>query len=662
MKWFLLITWCLLWATGGLLLVRALFRLPRRETWLVGFGVGLVTSNWLVNWLARILDLPLAAWVAAGSVFLTGIAVFLALGHRPGNLLDMLLPSLGLSLALFALTSLFMLTGRGLGIFDDYQNLPTVSLMAAGDIPPHFALNPDIRFGYHYFLLLLAAQGMRLGGLAPWSALDLARSLVMAVTLLLAGFLAFRLTRSQLAQWTAVWFVALSGGIRWLLLLAPAFVLTPISNHLRLLGSAAQTGETFAQALTAPWNIEGAGTVPFPFAFVSGINQPLIMVLGGFGVIHILLVLLLLLVAGRERKHTAMLIPVILLAALALSNEVTFITLYAGLALIGLAWVIARRNLKIPASLVRLAAACLTAFLLAIVQGGMFTEIASRWLAPQGISRSSYFEVGFHFVWPPQFISAHLGSLQLTNLAHLVTSFLEIGPVLLVSPLLFAWGWQAFKRQKWIEAGLAASALVSLLAVFFEYQGTAGISATTRLYGNLLTLCTLYAIPLTWIWAQRRGQRVRTVLWAAAGLSTFGGSVLLGVQLLAAPRPVPAPFVTDMDRSIFIQHWNSMDPDSLVFDPVAPRSPTIFGRPTRSHDTWYSPNHAWAELVRQPDPRVLQEAGFDYIYVDKDYRKQQKQWLDDPCVRLIQQVDGTKQQYNGAVPDFRQLLDIRSCR
>jgi hypothetical protein len=30
----------------------------------------------------------------------------------------------------------------GLAILDDYQNLPTTALIATGDIPPHFPLNP----------------------------------------------------------------------------------------------------------------------------------------------------------------------------------------------------------------------------------------------------------------------------------------------------------------------------------------------------------------------------------------------------------------------------------------------------------------------------------------------------------------------------------------
>ncbi len=41
--------------------------------------------------------------------------------------------------------------GRGLGIADDFQNLPLTSLLAAGDIPLHFPLNPIAAFWISLF-------------------------------------------------------------------------------------------------------------------------------------------------------------------------------------------------------------------------------------------------------------------------------------------------------------------------------------------------------------------------------------------------------------------------------------------------------------------------------------------------------------------------------
>jgi hypothetical protein len=79
-------------------------------------------------------------------------------------------------IALALLFGLFFAISRGLAIFDDYAHLPTLSLMAAGDIPPHFSLDPRVPYGYHYFLLLLAAQMTRLSSWFPWTAWDAART------------------------------------------------------------------------------------------------------------------------------------------------------------------------------------------------------------------------------------------------------------------------------------------------------------------------------------------------------------------------------------------------------------------------------------------------------------------------------------------------------
>lgn len=75
---------------------------------------------------------------------------------------------------------------RGLAIFDDYAHLPILSLMAAGDFPPHFAYDPTILYGYHHFLLLVSARIMRVATWTPWNALDAARALAFVLALTLA--------------------------------------------------------------------------------------------------------------------------------------------------------------------------------------------------------------------------------------------------------------------------------------------------------------------------------------------------------------------------------------------------------------------------------------------------------------------------------------------
>ena len=50
----------LLWGIGGWLLTLRCFDLEPHERGLIGLGLGLVIANWLGNFLARVLPLPLA--------------------------------------------------------------------------------------------------------------------------------------------------------------------------------------------------------------------------------------------------------------------------------------------------------------------------------------------------------------------------------------------------------------------------------------------------------------------------------------------------------------------------------------------------------------------------------------------------------------------------
>src|SRR5258707_5645932 len=232
-----LAVWASLWIVGGWLLAACLFHLRRFETALVGVSIGLVAETWLANFLAQILPVVSAFWLAAACVLVGGLAAGLQGGRRA--LLEKFSFSVGPWLILILLTLLFISIGRGLAIFEDYQNLPTISLMAAGDIPPHFALDPQFRFNYHYLVLLFAAQFMRLGSMSPWTALDISRGLIVALPLMLAGLWSYRMTGSRLAAFLSAVMLMFAGGARWLLLLLPQSLLQNLSSQITLIGSAA---------------------------------------------------------------------------------------------------------------------------------------------------------------------------------------------------------------------------------------------------------------------------------------------------------------------------------------------------------------------------------------------------------------------------------------
>ncbi len=649
-----------LWAVSGWLLARRVFRLKRRERLLAGFAVGLVTQNFLANLLAQAVDFPSAVWIA--STLMAFVSLVWARPDDWRGLLAELKPALPQFLILFILTGLFMLTGRGLALFDDYQNLPVTSLLATGEVPPRFALDPGLRFGYHYFLLLEAAQFVRIGQVYPWNALDLVRSLVLALTMTLSGLWAWRLTRSRAAAALTGFFVAFAGGTRWLLLLLPKNLLEKISEQVTLMGTGAQTAPSLLEALTKPWVLEGAGPFPYPFAFVNGVNPPLVMALGGFGALPVLLLALLLLTGSRWKHWTGGILVTILFAALALTNEVLFGLLVSGALIVLIVSLIVRRKFaKTLWPWVMVAAA---AGLLSLVQGGILTDVARGWFGGADQS-ASYFDVKFALLWPPELISSHLGRLSLGNMTQLLTALFEAGPLVLLLPPVFGLGLRYIRRRNWLEAVVTASALMSAIALMIYYSGELGLSATTRLYAGMFHVAALFAVPLGWLWLAKRGDGLRVGVSLAGMVAVLGGLVLFSVSLIAAPKPVYSYFITDMDVVMFKEHWNKLEPSARIFDPEAVRSVTVFGRYTRAFDSWYVPKPEWEALVAAPDPSALAAAGFDYVYFGSEYwddlTPELQSRLGETCAALVDEVFGFRSPTDFR-KDFRRLLDLRGCR
>jgi hypothetical protein len=650
----------LLWGFGGWLMTIRWFDLEPHERGLIGFGLGMVLANWIGNFLARILPMSIAFWIAALLTLALGILTAWPLNreifsvHEKGRWSHWLL--------FVVLMFVFTLIGRGLGMLDDFQNLPTVSIMATGDIPPHLPGAPDVRYGYHYFLILMGVQFMRVAAAAPWTALDLARGLTFALALILVGFLAWRLTHNRTVEWISAIFFALASGTRWLLLFLPGTLLNRISSGLTLIGSGRDTASNLFEALSLPWQVAGSGPIPFPFAFVNGVNSPVIMAHHGYGVSASLIMLLLLLLAGKQRTWAAGIPLIILLASLALANEVDFVLLYLGFVLVAVLWIIQNKTIRPSHSARFWVIVAILAGIFAMIQGGLPTEVLRGRLSTSAAQSDSYFKVGFSLVFPAV-ISSHLGKLSLINPIQLLVALFEVGPIVLALPFVLSWGYKAFLEEKWFQAALAASAIPSLLSIFIEYSGNAGITATTRLLSNLFFVCKILAVPLVWSWLQNQPEWKHNIAYGLGAIAVLSGVVLLAIQLIVIPRPVYTEFVTDMDARFFENDWNRLSPPSAwIFDPDPSRAPTIFGRQADSLINWGVSTPEYEALVENPDPYLMNAAGYHYIYADKDYWKQYAAQLEQPCVKVLKTVEGAKQAHGGLVPDFRRLADISECK
>jgi hypothetical protein len=651
----------MLWGAGGWLISGYAFDLHQNERTLVGFSLGLVINNWLVDILAQCLPLTYALWIAPVFIFLSGVGVARPWikEHLPP------LPSVTETIIFGGLTYVFTAIGRGLAIFDEFQTIPAVSTIAAGNLPLRFMLNPGLSFDYHYFLLLFAAQLVRLGAIFPWTALDIARSITMTLTLMLTFLFAWRLTQNRIISLLSGFFVAFATGTRWLLALFPASILNYISTHIVMTGSGADSGATLSQALANPWVLAGSGSVPFPFAFADGISHPVILAMNGIGPLALMVLILLVLIADRRLNIVGTALTAIIVASLALANEVSFGLLYLGFLLAVLAAAIQRRSARTLPGFLPWLVILSIAGALALVEGGLFTG-AVRHLLQHNMpnEQQAYYSLTFEPVFPPALVTLHFGTLSLGDPIQLMVALFEIGPVILILPLVLLAGIDALSNERWFEAGLIGSSVLGLGALFVIYTGSAGETSTVRMIEHTLWILRLYAFPLAWLWVSRRSERWKIIALAAGQITMLGGIIHFGVGLASASKPTFTYFVSDMDAKMTAAYWDQLPPSAIIFDPYPVRAPTVFGRFTNGWQQWGAPTDEWNALADAPDPFKLNAAGFDYIYFDQPYwdglDKESQDSFSAVCVKLVREVEGVRGVNERK--DFRRLLDIRDCK
>ena len=654
-----LLIWLSLWSLGGIWIVRRVFRLESGEEVILGVITGLIVETILANFVGRVLPMTLAFWLCAALVFAAGLLLNLREGWRALIQIKFRPVQIAVFLLLFGVS---FLISRGFAIYDDFANIPTVSMIAAGHIPPIYSLSPGITYAYHYFVMLFAAQVIRISGMYVWTAFDLARALVYALTITAAGLWGYRMTRSKVAGALTGLVTALGSGTRWLLLLLPHGILARLSAHITMIGSGASTGPTLTEALMNNWALEGGGPYPFTFAYGNGlIGNGVMGMFASNSTINTALVFLLLLTFNRWRSKWALVTTIFLIGATGLMSETFLVLMTAAWGLLTVLTALRQRSLKFPPECKSwlLAAAIGTAF--ALLQGGALTDtLASKISAIfTGAESTSYQTLGFALAWPPEIVSAHLGELSLFNPWQLLTALLEIGPSILVFPLLVVWGWKAWRAERWYEAALVLSGVISLAMLFVNFTGSTGVRNTVRLY-TFADLSMLFFVPLAWNWARRRKDGAKLAAGTAGALLLVSGLVYLTTAFFAIQQPVLSYFIDPLDVKMLENHWDKLEEGSMVFDSVPSRSPTLFARVSDSHPTWYQAKPEWHALRKEPWLDELVAAGYDYLYMDELYwdglPQVVQESLQDECVLLLDENIAKRE------PRFRRLYDLRGCK
>jgi len=650
------------WALGGWLLVTHAFKLRPTERIIAGLGSGFLLFIGISNLLAHVLPLTPAFWVASFVILLGGLLASRKAKHRI-QLDHHDLRAWPLLLGLTAITLFFTLILRGQSIFDEYLHLPLISIMAAGDISPHFYLNPAFNFAYHYGIQVFAAGLVRLAGFFPWSAWDLSRALAIGFTLALGWLWVRKVTRSRLAAWLGTFLFTFGGGTRWLLTLLPSAWLGWVSQGVNLVGTGLSTAPTLAQALTRPWVIEGGGPMPFPFAYHNGIFVPVFFTLGSTGAMPFMTVLLLLLLLPTASfTPLGLLTWSLLFATLALSAEHLFAVIWVGIALAMLLFVIFRRHLgsaSQPGRLRQWGIILGVSALLAFLQGGFITETARNLFTTLfgGVSQSINAR-GFSLRWPPGLLSAHLGSLSITDPRQLVALLAELGPALLLLPVIF-WRFKKHLLQRhWFTGGLAISVALSLvIPVFFQYEVD---RSTTRMPATALWTCLVLAFPILWLVFNHSKLPARLGMALGYLVIVLAGVVIFRIQLYSISTPQYAYYIDGLDANFTADYWDKLPPGSQVLDRIAERSVTVFGRISRASSGIYEPLPDWQALVANPEPGKVAAAGYDYIYMDRTWWEgltaAQQSGFKQPCIDIID----SREQDNKT--NYRLLVDVSACR
>ena len=567
---------------GGWLLVSQLFRLGRRERLISGLALGIVLYSWLINLVGRFLSPMLAFTLPA--IFLLLVGSLPLLRTRKEKNIDWqdfsVWPWL---LAGLFLVWVFALLGKGLAIFDEQKNLSLISIMANGDIPPSFAPNYPRNFVYHYGFHFLGASLMRLGGMMPWSAFDLSKAILWGQSLLLAFLLGRRYWGSNRGGLLTSIVLAFASGTRYLLFLLPPGLLLKADQVITLQGTSAFIDKPFSQALASGWTIDGGPPMPYIFGFLNGIMDPLALAHQGPNLFSVLIFLLVWLLITRIKSRWAILVLALVFATWALAWESTYALFMLGLFGFAILYRWRAGNLNLPHLRAALIAALISVPLV-ILQGGTITELlreavfqyeaeASLFLALQNVGAGLGMApalldgiAGFSLRWPPAILSAHLSPLSLLSPIQLLVALFELGPVILFTPFITRWTWKRARAGEWHLAVFMIAAWIGfLMPIFLQYEQDRDISRLSwqaMLTWTLMLVLMLHDRSFPW------KTYLRNAAMLALSLAVFGGALVMGIQLTAAPITQLAHTYTELDAKLASQVWGDFPSGALIFGPL----------------------------------------------------------------------------------------------
>lgn len=654
----------LAWWIGGWGLLGVGFRWPRRkDRAIVAWGAGLSAYLFLVNILGRWLPPLWGFGLPAAVVLFVGLWVDRPVRASLREFVLGIIDGWKVWLAFAVIAFVFLEIEFGLLLFDEYRNIPLISVLAAGDIPPHNFFAPQWLLAYHYAFHLLGASLVRLGDLFPWTAFDVSKAMVFAYGMALAWLLAQEYLSEWPFQWLFMGAYALAGGTRYLLLLLPQPLTAYMNRAVTLWGATAEVANDFQSALSSFWTVSGGPPLTWPIAFLSGMRNPQVMVHGA----SLPLLLLVWLLLHRLESPRATPLLVLILSLWALTSETTYALVVIG-TLIWALWQVWKSRFFGPVRWWALAV--LVSLPVSLVQGGTLTQAALQALArlhlvdvaTPPVSPGSG-GLAFSIRWPPAIVSAHLGELSLFNPLAWVVAIAEIGVGILLLPWL--WNWVRGRIAREAESDLALAVFTwggligFVIPVFVRYAVDRDITLFMGLGLGLLTLLLPLAVG-EWYnqhrWGLVQGAVVSLVLMMVPGI------VLGGASLSAVQRPDFAMGISRYDVEVAREVWDQLPSQSLVFGGW--HAVAITGRPTRVGLWINQEDPEYKALAQHPSLQGLLSAGYTHLYVEHRWwytlKPDERADLSRSCVKVVAESVGPMDSEFGK-PVFRRLLDLQAC-
>ncbi len=648
-----------MWSIGGWLIVRSLFRLDPNENIFIGFSSGIIFFIWEVNLLGRIMPVKIAMILSAALLLLVG--VYLLIKDRSYSSLLLDLRAWPQIIAFLVLLYVFTIFGRGVTLFDEPKNLSLISLIAAGDIPPHFYMNVDFLMLYHYGFHILGASLVTLGGFFPWSAFDFGKAIFGAYSVILVYLLANRYLKNTIKSILAPVVLLFATGTRYLLFLLPDAFFKIADKQIFPRRDIDAAFIPFSEFLSHKYVATPNMAVPYIYGFLNGIwaYSYMIYIQAGSYAVHLTVLFVLWMLIGRSDSKWSIAFYAVLLSVWALAWESSYFIIIAGAGiLIVVEWI---KNKKIPINNQFFLAAVLSGFI-AMFQGGTITEILRKLLFSAGVvAAQGYTEypISVGFIWPPVIFSSGMGDLVLSSPVQLIVAIFELGPIIFFSVYITKIAWQRYKTGEVFTGVLIVSCWIGFIIpmILFTWFG----KDITKMTEHALMIWTLMVV--FWIWDQRG--RLSSYLSGLAVISlilmVFGGMVNTGITFASARTDIISDFLDGLDSRVAKETWNKLPPDALIFDPDGWRATALTGRFTKaSPGGMHARTPEWQRLYDSGMLSDFVSSGFNYIYMDEKWWKslpaERRQDFSDKC---ITEVSGYNQDGN---KKFRRLLDISNCK